>query len=157
MPADAQYVTSLPWVGMDIGQSIFVLGVNHVQSGLASYVNVGLTDPLQQLGLMAFDNTEMEGSAAYLLEGTQYEWASKYMYAVQFARDCQGGACMSHFTGLSICTSGPSPACCQAVDDWRVEGCSCGIGGPLIAERAVSALFEGMAQSCKLEALPTTC
>lgn len=40
-------------------QVAWATGVNHVASGLASYTNIAPTDPIQQLGLSAWDNDEV--------------------------------------------------------------------------------------------------
>lgn len=66
------------------------MGVNHMRTGLASYVNVAGSDPIARLGLAAFDDSELQGSALPYLAGTAFEGLANLMYVVRFARDCTG-------------------------------------------------------------------
>jgi hypothetical protein len=51
---------------------------------------VAVSDPIKRLGIAAFDNTQMAGSATALLAGTPFEGDADSLYAVAFARNCSG-------------------------------------------------------------------
>jgi hypothetical protein len=38
---------------------VYLVGVNHALTGLASYVNVAPSDPIQRLGLASWDDQEV--------------------------------------------------------------------------------------------------
>lgn len=63
-------------------------------AGLASYMNVAVTDPLQQLGVVAFDDTELAAAAppsSALGDNLNApEENLKTLYVVAFSRNCTG-------------------------------------------------------------------
>jgi hypothetical protein len=42
-----------------VPQVLYLVGVNHVATGLAAYVNVAPSDPIQRLGLASWDDQEV--------------------------------------------------------------------------------------------------
>jgi hypothetical protein len=42
-------------------QVLYLVGVNHVATGLAAYVNIAPSDPIQRLGLASWDDQEVGG------------------------------------------------------------------------------------------------
>lgn len=67
-----------------------VVGVDHVGTGKATYVNTSLTRARNAIGLLSISDAELAGSAAYHsgLPGTAFP----NLYAYMFARDCSGVA-----------------------------------------------------------------
>jgi hypothetical protein len=60
--------------------------------GSASYTNLGLADPLRQLGLAALDDAQLGGpgaaAAGRVLAGSAHSWAAPGLYVGAFARNC---------------------------------------------------------------------
>ncbi|GAX81011.1 hypothetical protein CEUSTIGMA_g8446.t1 [Chlamydomonas eustigma] len=97
---DAQYESSYPLVSLDKNSKVlWVVGVNHVATGLATYANVALLDPIQEVGLLAFDDTELPGSSDDLMQGGPFEAMAPFLFSVRFSRNCQG---------MSYCKTIPS-------------------------------------------------
>lgn len=64
-------------------------------AGLASYMNIAVTDPLQQLGLVAFDDVELFSSGMPAAEvfnsnSTAPTTEDNLLYIIAFSRNCTG-------------------------------------------------------------------
>lgn len=94
----------------------------HRRTGLASYMNVAATDPLQAVGLVAFDDEELSAppvrdAVAQLLQGadedasvmkdastsTAAAAAAELLYVVAFSRNCTGAVCCVLLCTCSHC------------------------------------------------------
>eukprot|EP00882_Tetradesmus_deserticola_P025153 GHRQ01027612.1.p2 GENE.GHRQ01027612.1~~GHRQ01027612.1.p2 ORF type:complete len:136 (+),score=21.46 GHRQ01027612.1:370-777(+) len=94
---DATYLSALPMVTLNRpGQVLLVAGLNYVAEDEASYMNVAITDPLQQTGLLAFDDEELRQAAQFpdlvLSNVSRVENTPSLhnLFVVAFSRDCSG-------------------------------------------------------------------
>lgn len=87
---DAQYIISLPFVSLGHGKVLYVVGLNHVATGLASYMNVAPSDPIQRLGLASWDDQELVGSADSMMAGGPYSGLSNMFFIASYSRNCTG-------------------------------------------------------------------
>jgi hypothetical protein len=68
------------------GDYFVVYGVNHWVTGNTVYTNVDVTNVVDKVGIAAFSNTSLEGSAAQFLNGGPYEGLQANYYVYAFAR-----------------------------------------------------------------------
>jgi hypothetical protein len=83
---DAAYMGSGPEGAYDLGPQDYlaVVGVNHLASGMASYMNVAVTDRTNYEGVGALMHSQVAGSAARFITGPE----SEYFFAVKIGRSC---------------------------------------------------------------------
>ncbi len=86
--ADALYTASLPIV-LGSADRLVVLGVDHTRAGKATYTSLAAYDTTRQLGVGGTSDRDFGGSAAVYLAG---DARADGLFAVSFARDCQGEA-----------------------------------------------------------------
>jgi hypothetical protein len=93
---DAAYVGGGPDLAFDLeeGDMVVVVGVNHVQTSMATYVNVAITDRSNYSGVGALLHSQLSGSAAVYLP-TLGAGADNF-YVATIARACPQGipACL---------------------------------------------------------------
>ncbi|WIA17005.1 hypothetical protein OEZ85_013917 [Tetradesmus obliquus] len=96
---DATYLSALPMVTLNgPGKVLLVAGVNYVAEGLASYMNVAITDPLSQTGLLAYDDEELLKAAGTSQMATSnvldavhtHALDTDNLFVVAFSRNCSG-------------------------------------------------------------------
>lgn len=67
-----------------------------VNAGTASYMNVAITDPLQQTGLLAFDDEELRWAAPSphlmlsIVLDAEHSPLRDSLFVVAFSRNCSG-------------------------------------------------------------------
>lgn len=83
---DTTYLSTLPWFSLD--RSDFAFYVGTLASGLAAYFSVAVSSVEARLGIKALEDSELRGSAAPWLSGTQYESVSDKLFVVRIARNC---------------------------------------------------------------------
>ncbi|KAG1662445.1 hypothetical protein FOA52_004026 [Chlamydomonas sp. UWO 241] len=203
---------------------LWLLGVNHVHTGTATYINIALVDALGRQGIDAFQDTELVGSADFLMADGPYANLSRYFFAVRFSRDCEGlsycktvpmegprslslsrpaliilrayinpltgvgpdatallnfrtvtttpqkdarawdsfersdtlalfnSSCTEYIYRTTLCSTGPTKECCDAIASWNREGCWCdSIGQKLLAALPIGvgpAALVGVARIC---------
>ena len=81
---DTAYISQLPPSAMDKEDFVWVFGVNHAATGMATYMNVSANHPQSASGVVSMLNSQLEQSADHLLPTT----SSPYFYALKLARTC---------------------------------------------------------------------
>jgi hypothetical protein len=85
---DTMYSRSgLTWLGDMPRDFLIVVGVHHVETGKAHYVNLAAYHTRRLMGVGAVTDVDMNGSADLYLPQHPLR---KYLYAYKFARDCHG-------------------------------------------------------------------
>ena len=90
---DAMINSELPQLKSTLlaNESMFVVGVNHKEAGAASvYASMTLYDLIDLKGVHATADMDMLGSADAWLCNTESAPLSKYIYVIEYARDCGG-------------------------------------------------------------------
>jgi hypothetical protein len=82
------YSRSTPtWLNDTPRDFLIVVGVHHVETGKARYVNLAAYHTRRLMGVGAVTDLDMNGSADLYLPQHPLR---KYLYAYKFARDCHG-------------------------------------------------------------------
>ena len=85
---DSSYLTPLTSVILNEYDFLILIGVNHNQTNLATYMNIGLYNFDEKVGIKGIEDKDMINSANYFLKNTTYHSLQQQFYVLQIAYNC---------------------------------------------------------------------